>query len=462
MRSELEIVDVLVVGAGPTGLTAACEASRHGLSVRIVERRAERARHSKALVLHARTMEVLELMGCAAQALEAGQRFRALHVHTQPGRHRAYVDLLDRSWGDTRYPFWLSIPQYETERILESHLEAMGERLEWDTEFVGFQERDEFVAATLRTPSGERVEQRARWVLGCDGGRSLTRRASGVAMERDQLGVSFALADVHTQSDLVEDEGHVVLSNDGLLLIVPMTESGVWRLIAHVPGDMDSLDAAAWQALVVRRSGFDLGITEMGWSSHFQLSSGVADRFRKGRVFLLGDAAHVHSPVGGQGLNTGVQDAHNLIWKLALARRPETDPETRRALLDSYETERRTIARQMVRTTSRATRALTLRNSLARGVLRSVARIALRSARFKDRLGRGVGMLELLTGGAPRLPNPEIEPGVRLHDRIDPRLPTLLDWRGRKLLVRPDRVVAGVGELPHYVETTVASSEDTS
>jgi 2-polyprenyl-6-methoxyphenol hydroxylase-like FAD-dependent oxidoreductase len=456
------MVDVLVVGAGPTGLTAACEASRHGLSVRIVERRARRARHSKALVVHARTMEVLELMGCAAPTLEAGQRFRALHVHTRPGRHRAYVDLLDRRWGDTRYPFWLSIPQYETERVLESHLEAMGEPLEWSTELVALEERDEFVSAMLRTPSGALVEQRARWVLGCDGGRSLTRRESGMTMERDEMGVSFALADVHTESDLAADEGHVVLSNDGLLLIVPMTEPGVWRLIAHVPDGMDSLDAAGWQALVEHRSGFDLGIRRMGWSSHFQLSSGVADRFRNGRVFLLGDAAHVHSPVGGQGLNTGVQDAHNLIWKLALVQRPEVDAETRRVLLDSYESERRAIAADMVRNTGRATRALTLRNPLARGALRSFARIALRSRRFKDRLGRGVGMLELLTGGAPRLPNPEVEPGVRLHDRVDPRLPTLLNWKGRQLLVRPDRIVANVGSLPHYVETTVASAEDVS
>ena len=447
--------DVLVVGGGPTGLAAAVDALRHGLTVRIVERRAERAEYSKALVVHARTMEVFERLGCAEAVQKLGAKFRALHVHTTPGRARTRVDLIARSWGDTRYPHWLSVPQYEVERALERRLADAGGTLAWSTELVALEPRAEHVVATLRGPDGVERTHAARWVLGCDGGRSTTRDLIHATMKRTELGVTFALADVTTGSELVGDEGHVVLADEGLLLIVPMPAPGVWRLIAQVDDATSALDAQGWAALVTRRSGIDLRVRAMGWSSRFALSSGVSDTLRRGRVFLLGDAAHVHSPVGGQGLNTGVQDAHNLIWKLALVDRPELAPAQRESLLDSYATERHAAAESMVRGTERMTRLLTGRRRFVFGALRRVAPLALRSEAIKDKLGRGVGMLDLRTGGRPRLANPELEPGVRLHDRIRALYPTRLRWNGEDLLVRPDLVVARSGELPHLAEVRV-------
>lgn len=454
--------DVLVIGAGPTGLTAAVDALRHGLTVRIVERRAERAEYSKALVVHARTMEVFERLGCAEAVLKLGARFRALHVHTVPGRARTRVDLLDRRWGDTRYPYWLSVPQYEVERALERRLAAAGGSIEWSTELTTLTQDASHVVATLRGPDGVERRHTARWVLGCDGGRSTTRELLQVSMKRTELGVTFALADVMTDASLVGDEGHMVMADEGLLLIVPMPAEGVWRLIAQVHESTPELDAKAWDALVSRRAGFDLEVRSMGWNSRFALTSGVSDTLRRGRVFLLGDAAHVHSPVGGQGLNTGVQDAHNLIWKLALVDRPELPPAQREPLLDSYATERHAAAVAMVGGTERMTRLLTGRRRLVFGALRRVAPIALRIERLKDRLGRGVGMLDLRTGGRPRLANPELAPGVRLHDRITSLHPTLLHWNGQRVLVRPDLVVAHDGELPHLAEVHVDRSGSVS
>lgn len=455
MNGDTPTTDLLIVGAGPTGLTAACDAARHGLSVRVIEKRAARAEYSKALVVHARTMEVFERLGCADDVLGRGARFRALHVHTRPGHARTRVDLLDRRWGDTRYPFWLSVPQYEVERALERRLAAVGVPIEWATELDALTQSPDAVTATLRGPGSATSAHRARWLLGCDGGRSATRDLVGVTLHRRALGVSFALADVETEAEIAEDEGHMVWADEGLVLVVPMPAPRVWRLIAQVDRTTPELDAAGWGALVKRRSGIDLAVRAMGWSSRFELTSGVSEGMRRGRVFLLGDAAHVHSPVGGQGLNTGVQDAHNLVWKLRLLDRADLGADAREALLDSYESERHAVALDMVKNTERATRLITSRSPAFKALLRAVAPRALGVTRLADRLGRGVGMLDLRTGGRLRLPNPALAAGDRLHDRVDPLLPTLLHWNGRSLLVRPDRVVARAGELPHLAEVHV-------
>lgn len=435
--------DLFIVGAGPTGLAAGVDALRHGLTVRLVEQRTERARLSKALVVHARTMEVFEALGVADAVLAKGQRFRALNVRPVRDMSPIRVDLLERPWGDTRFPFWLSTPQYDVEQALEDRFVALGGRVEWGAPLEGLRQEDDRVVATV----GGRPHV-ARWVLACDGGRSAARGMVGLGLPRQGLGATFALADAWTSSDLVEDEGHAVLTAAGVLLVVPMPGRGLWRLIAEVTDDFDPASLDGWAALVRERAGFDLRLQRLGWSSKFDLTGGVATRFRERRVFLLGDAAHVHSPVGGQGLNTGAQDAHNLVWKLKLAKDGGLDVATREALLDSYERERRPIAQQMVRMTSLATRVLTVKHPVPRLVRSTVGRLVVRTSAFQDRLSRGVGMLDLASDGAPRLENPVLADGRRLHDVLHPLSPTLLRWRGRDVLVRPDRVVAREGLVP--------------
>lgn len=518
-------IDVLVVGAGPTGLTAAAEARRLGLSVRIIERKAARAPFSKALVVHARTLEVLDTMGIAEEICTIGAPFTALNVRPARGRRKVRVDLLDQPWGDTAYPYWLSVPQYETERVLEAHLKRLGGEVEWGCTLLELTDRGNLVEAIVR--HGNDTETvRARWVIGCDGGRSTVRDQVGLTLSRRGSGTTFLLADAKSTCDLVEDEGHVYLGGDGVLLIVPMPEPGRWRLIAHVPtpagstrgadSTMPTIDAAYLNQLILRRTGIEFGTHDVSWTSQFNLSHGVADHFRKGRVFVAGDAAHIHSPVGGQGLNTGVQDAHNLLWKLAEAQ--QLPPQQAQELLDSYDSERRGTAGPMVRGVARMTAVLASKRRMIRCALGSLAPRVLVKPGVQSRLGRGVGMLNLsypsMTGTAgkaadqlrpgQRLPNPALSAGGRLFDRIPGtgycwvvlddgdgirHDPEAARWRGlpvvflsskdlmepreslngtHVVLVRPDRYIGAVGLTPESLQlalplkTTARSDANTT
>lgn len=486
-------VDVLVIGAGPTGLTAASEAIRHGLRVRVIDRKSSRSTFSKALVVHARTLEVFETMGIADRVLAQGVPFAALNAHAGRRRRTVRIDLLSQPWGDTAYPFWLSLPQYVTEQILEEHLGRLGGRVEWQVSLDELHDREDHVEARLVRADGSVEVVRSRWLLGCDGGRSRTREQAGLRLARRDAAATFVLADVKTTAALREDEGYVYLHPDGLLLIVPMPEPHRWRIIAHVARPLPEasiVDALFLEDLIRRRSGLEFGCHDVTWQSSFDLSHGVVDRYRQGRVFVAGDAAHVHSPVGGQGLNTGVQDTHNLLWKLASAQ--NLDAGAAEALLDSYEAERRPVAAAMVRGTARVTGALTRQSNATRVLVGLAAPRILRRRAVQARFGRQVGMLEvsyrrgsrkLGTSVAPgdRMPNPRLRTGGHLHQCLDPISHTWViwgrpaepapdshdpRWRGLPIvfltdealaeavasvpavvtLVRPDRIVAAAGE----------------
>lgn len=492
-------VDVLVVGAGPTGLAAAAEAARFGLSVCIVDGKPHRSTYSKALVVHARTMEAFETMGVADAVRAAGVPFAAMRLLQGQGAAPVTLDLMSLDWGDTRYPYWLSVPQYETERCLEEHLAAQGVPVRWSTAFVSLDRREDHVSATLQPAEGDAVVIRAKWLLGCDGGRSPVREQAALAFDQERIGETFVIADALGDTPHPEDHGTTSLAEDGVLFLVPMPEPRRWRIIAHVPdhpeGEPLGIDAAFVDRLIERRLGFRFGASDLSWTSQFVLRQGVARSYRAGRVFIAGDAAHLHSPVGGQGLNTGVQDAHALLWRIALAERGAPDREN---LLDSYEVERRAVASAMVKNTTRATRVVTVHRGLVATLRRVVAGQAIKLRRVQNQLGRGVGMLDLAypesqiagagAGVGARLPNPEDGAG-RLHDRLHrKRFSALLFEQGELaaslraqgvhvvelsrevagalgavglVLVRPDRVVAmaareGAGEaLAKYAREVV-------
>jgi len=449
---------VLVVGAGPTGLTAACEALRHGLSVRIIDRKQGRSTHSKALVTHARTLEVFETMGVADAMLAGGVPFAALNAHGGPRRRTTRVDLLGLPWGDTAYPFWLSIPQDATEQVLEDHLNSLGGAVEWGTSLDEVLDGADQVEALVTRGGGETERVSARWLIGCDGGRSRVRDQVGLRLTRRDAGATFVLADVKSSVPIAQNEGYAYLDPQGLLLVVPMPEPERWRIIAHVPtpdeGSPLTVDAAFLDELIRQRSGMEFGSRDVKWTSQFNLSHGLANHFRSGRVFLAGDAAHIHSPVGGQGLNTGVQDAHNLLWKLAAVDRLDSAAAER--LLDSYEAERRDTARGMVTGVARVTSALTTRRtSIRRALGRLAPRILARPA-VQAKLGRTAGMLDLAYSSGPlttapgagrRLPNPELPGGGRLYERLSPAGWSWVVW-GRPGEARPDLAAARWYGLP--------------
>lgn len=475
----LPVIDVLVVGAGPTGLTAAAEALRLGLSVRIVERRRERGAFSKALVVHARTMEVFAIMSIDQKIRARGTPFAALNLHFNNRKRRVRVDLLKQPWGDTAYPYWLSVPQYETEQVLEARLNELGGRVEWSCALTTLDDRGEFVEAQLASEHGNETVH-ARWVIGADGGRSTVREQAGITLTRTGADARFLLADVKTTTTLVENEGHMFLAPEGLFILVPMPTPTQWRVIAHVASAADAapsaIDTASLDTLIAERAGISFGSHDITWTSQFDLSHGVAERFRSGRIFLAGDAAHIHSPVGGQGLNTGVQDAHNLLWRLAESR---TLPAGRvEELLAAYETERRTSATTMVGGVARITAFMTSRSFLARRIRSVVAPLVISRSFVQAKLARGVGMLNLAcerrgskrrgskrrgskryAGNwrvGSRLPNPILERGDRLYDRLPSQgyfwvvtgNAAVGGPPGGLVLVRPDRYIAAVGSSP--------------
>lgn len=496
-------IDVLVVGAGPTGLTAAAEALRHGLSVRIVDRKAARDRFSKALVVHARTMAVFEIMGVAQGVRALGAPFAALNLDFGEPESRVRVDLLGQPWGDTAYPYWLSVPQYDTERVLEDHLARLGGEVEWFCAVRDLTDHDDHVEATLTNELGSET-LRARWVVGCDGGRSTVRDEVGIDLRRTGERTTFLLADLKSTSSLVQGEGYLYLAHEGLLIIVPMPEPGRWRVIAQVPSDSDgtrpTVDAARLDDLIRERAGIEFGGHDVTWNSQFDLSHGVADRFRSGRVLLAGDAAHIHSPVGGQGLNTGVQDAHNVLWRLAESRR--STPEQAEVVLAAYESERRGAARRMVRGVALMTSLMTSRRWWARRIRRSISPRILSRPAVQARLGRDVGMLNLSYARASgrrgtgwsvgqRLPNPRLRQGGRMFDLLSGNGftwmvrgdgvpdPSAAHWMGlpviavpdsdlvgadtarcdaRVVLIRPDRYIAAVGPEPEALRGATRTS----
>ncbi len=416
--------------------------------MRVIDRKQERSTHSKALVTHARTLEVFQTMGVADAMIARGVTFAALTAQAG-SRHRATrIDLVRLPWGDTAYPFWLSIPQDETELVLEEHLNSLGGVVEWGTSLEEIQDGDDRVRALVTRDGGsERVS--ARWLVGCDGGRSRVRDQIGLRLTRREARATFILADVKSHLPITQNEGYAYLDPDGLLLVVPMPEPDRWRIIAHVPTPAKdselTVDAALLDEVIRQRSGLQFGCHDLKWTSQFNLSHGLANHFRAGRVFLAGDAAHIHSPVGGQGLNTGVQDAHNLIWKLAAVDRLDS-PEAAERLLDSYEAERRDTARSMVTGVARLTGLLTTRRSSIRRVLERLAPWILARPGVQAKLARTAGMLDLsyssgcLTiapGAGQRLPNPELPDGGRLYGELNSVGWSWVVW-GRPGEARPD------------------------
>lgn len=391
-------VDLLVVGAGPTGLTAAIAARQHGLTVRIVDRGEAATAFSKALVLHSRSLEVLDDLGCSARLLGAGRPFRALHIVSGAATiARVQFDELD--WRGAPYPMWLTLPQASTERCLEAHLASVGTVVERTTTAIAVTEHEDGVAVDLvKGGNAERIQ--ARWVLGADGARSDVRRLAGISLDGETGEEVFVLADVDVETSLPDGEGFNILAREGILLIVPLDVPGRVRLIAHLPGvspdAVPSVDQELLQRLLDERCPVRATITAVGWTSHFVPKHLLARAYQKGRVFLAGDAAHLHSPVGGQGLNAGIQDAYNLVWKLGHARRGQATP----ALLASYGVERRAVAAKMVRAVATATRVLTVQSRLAQSARNRAARALLSRAWVRDRLGPGVGMLNVEYGAS--------------------------------------------------------------
>ena len=347
-----ERTEVLVVGAGPTGLTMAAQLAARGVYVRIVDEAPERSDKSRALVVHARTLELFQKMGIADELVSRGRRT----IKATPfvnGRRAVDVEFGDIGVDDTPYPFILFVSQAETERALEKRLTQLGVEVERPVELLSFEEKAEGIEARLRHGDGSEETARARYVVGADGAHSVVRKGAGLSFEGDAYPQDFVLADVDVEWDAEDDRMYAFLSRKGLLVAFPLAGPSTHRLISTSveepspeAGDPTLED---FQRLANDLSAIPMRLRDPSWLSRFHLHHRGADRYRAGRAFVAGDAAHIHSPAGGQGMNTGIQDAYNLAWKLALViegRAPDS-------LLDSYHHERHPVGRVLLRTTDR-------------------------------------------------------------------------------------------------------------
>jgi 2-polyprenyl-6-methoxyphenol hydroxylase-like FAD-dependent oxidoreductase len=345
--------EVLVTGAGPTGLALALWLARQGVGVRIVDKAAEAGTTSRAVVVQARTLELYRQIGLADDVVRAGMVNPAINLWVR-GRRRAHVSFGDAGAGLTPYPFILVFPQDRHERLLAERLEQMGVQVERNTELLDFEQREDHVAVRLRGPDGEHCCQ-ARYLAGCDGAHSPVRHQLGTGFEGGTYAQLFYVADVVAKPNPAQapaqGEIHLSLDDADFLALFSYTDDGQARLIGSIREDRVAAGRELGFGDVGERAiqGLGLEVTRVNWFSTYKVHHRVADRYRHGRVFLLGDAAHIHSPAGGQGMNTGIGDAINLAWKLKAVLRDEAHD----SLLDSYEDERLAFARTLVETTDR-------------------------------------------------------------------------------------------------------------
>jgi 2-polyprenyl-6-methoxyphenol hydroxylase-like FAD-dependent oxidoreductase len=374
-------VDVLIVGAGPTGLMLANQLARRGVSAVIVDRHPGPSVQTKALAVQARTLEIYAKLGIAKAALAAGQRANAANLWAN-GRHSARVPLGDIGRDLSPFPFVLILGQDENERLLGEHLRTLGTSVRWSTELVALVQYDDHVQCTLKRPDGATQRVRVRWVAGCDGPRSAVRELNGIGFPGAPYEHVFFIADTTASGPMVAEELNVFLLRDGFHLFFPMHGANRWRVVGILPKALRASDEVEFAAVVpsIREHvGPELAFKECHWFSTYRIHHRRAERFRDRRCFLLGDAAHVHSPVGAQGMNTGLQDAYNLAWKLALVAGARAND----ALLDSYDAERIPVADRLLHTTDQAF-SIVVSDRWISGVLRTrvLAKIAAFVMRF--------------------------------------------------------------------------------
>ncbi len=333
---------VLIVGAGPTGLTLACELARRGVSFRLIEAASGPRPGSRGKGIQPRSLEVFENLGIVDRVLANGRMAMPIRSTAPDGRVTlggAEPEAL-RDRPDIPYTTSLITPEWRVEEALRLRLAELGGAVEFGTALAGFEQLDEGVSAALAT-GGEAETVTAHWLVGCDGGHSVVREQAGIAFEGEtREEVRMIVADVEADG-LDRDAWHMWRHEEGLFALCPLPSTDVFQYQALIaPGQKPELSLANIQAVLERRTGrTDIRLHEPEWSSLWRANIRLVERYRAGRVFLAGDAAHIHAPAGGQGMNTGIQDAHNLGWKLAAVAKGASP-----ALLDSYEAERRPVA----------------------------------------------------------------------------------------------------------------------
>lgn len=395
-------LDALVVGAGPVGLVMASELRRHGLSCRIIDKNDSPSIWSKAQIIHARTLECFQDMGVVDDALAKGRQVSGARIMTPQLEKIGRVSL---GGIDSPYPYFLSLSQRETEITLAEHLERKYDtRIERNVTLEGFSQGADGVLAKLVHVDGSAEEVRVPWLLGCDGAHSAVRKTLGLPFDGSTYDYRIIQADVRVDLPITvhDDEIAVFLSPAGMIGFFPLPGDHRYRLLAFLePGDDRPVELESFKALLAERGPAGAELSDPKWMIDFKIHCRLVPRYRVGRVFLSGDAAHIHSPAGGQGMNMGIQDAYNLAWKLALVHRGKA----KEVLLDSYEAERRPIAEATLRATDASTRgfvtALSLKSSIATSIRNHLVSFVTSLEMVKERAGRVMSQIEIAYPKSP-------------------------------------------------------------
>jgi 2-polyprenyl-6-methoxyphenol hydroxylase-like FAD-dependent oxidoreductase len=352
--------EAIIIGAGPTGLMLACQLVRYGVDFIIIDKKDGVTPFSKALGVHARTLEIYEQMGLAQKAIAEGTV--AGKVRLLAGAHvRGEMDLSSIGRGLSPYPYLLVLEQSRNERLLYDYLLEHGKDVQWQAELSGFSQTSDVTAAQVMTADGDSFTIEAKYLVGCDGPKSPVRHGLGLGFEGSTFERIFYVADVQIDWQFSHDALHICLARSSGMVFFPMPGERRYRIVGAFPEGFNSDEGEKGEALyekvlyekielqIRQQSGLDLDISHVSWFSTYKVHTRHVERFSSGRCFLAGDAAHVHTPAGGQGMNTGIQDAYNLAWKLAFVLRGKADSE----LLDSYNHERLENAKHLVKTTDR-------------------------------------------------------------------------------------------------------------
>ncbi|MGI8995527.1 MAG: FAD-dependent monooxygenase [Pyrinomonadaceae bacterium] len=349
---EIINTDVVIVGAGPTGLSLACQFIRHGVDFRIVEKNEGVTPYSKAIGVHARTLEIYEQLGMAESATTEGAIAGKVRM-LEGGEVLGEVDLSNIGEGLSAYPYMLVLEQSKNERLLYEYMQSHGKEVLWHTELESFSQKNAGVAAQVKNSTGASQVIEAKYLVGCDGPRSPVRHALGISFEGSTFERLFYVADVQIDWEFSHNALHVCLARNAVVALFPMKGENRYRIVGAFPEGFDKDEGEILyeeiEGRIKEEAEIALDISHVDWFSTYKVHTRHVNKFSEGRCFLAGDAAHIHTPAGGQGMNTGIQDAYNLAWKMAYVLRGDADEH----ILDTYNEERLPNAKRLTETTDR-------------------------------------------------------------------------------------------------------------
>jgi len=344
--------DVVIVGAGPTGLSLACQFVRYGVDFVIFDKNMATTPHSKAIGVQARTLEIYEQIGLADKLIEQGAIAEKARM-VVGGKVRGEAVFSEMGKGMSPYPFVLMVEQGRHEKILYDFIKSHGRDVSWNTELESFTQDKAGVKANIKTADGPTEAVEAKFLIGCDGAKSLVRHALGLTFEGSTFERMFYVADVGIDWEFSHDAGHAFLMKDTLLAFFPMTGKKQWRIVGTFPEEFAKDEGDVLYEEIEERikhdTELDLDITNVNWFSTYKVHTRGVNKFSVGRCFLAGDSAHIHTPAGAQGMNTGIQDGYNLAWKIAMVLQGNADAK----ILETYNEERLENAKNLLETTDR-------------------------------------------------------------------------------------------------------------